>query len=233
MSNSTIKRMNCRWIMGTVMGLTVAVFPVNFALAQGKQLARQAVKRAVDLAARGITGPLLDQINEMDIGDIELNRDGSITLTRPEGTYVFDNLVRHKSGEVSGTVSVFDPSGFLDQKLIFNKGINVVDRNRVDFEATVDHGAGVTQMVSGSLTAFTTKSGEGIVTLNTGAVDELSEPYLVDFSGLSNSSLQTASATAPVTIQSMDDNGSVGGVASVLGCAVVIFCVMVFLCAIC
>ena len=113
-------------VVATVLCLFTMATPMTFALQRGRQIAKEEVRRILG-------GPLLQQITGMDVGEIEVNGD-SITVTRSDGTCVFENISRLRSGDASVSASIFDADNNWVKTITFNRGIRVVDDNRIDFE---------------------------------------------------------------------------------------------------
>lgn len=197
---SNIESMRAGHVMAAVFSLSVCLFPVPFALAQAEQ----------------ITGTLLEQITGMDIGAVELGTGNDFTITRRDGSrYVFENVKRHDSA-ASAVVYLYDANGTLTDTVAFDSGIQVVDDNRIDFEAQITSAGmdaitltgttfegqitsgGKDATLSGSLTGLKSKTYTAV-----GSINEAGESraFIVDYSGIA----ETKSLSSLITLTSMDD----------------------------
>lgn len=205
------------------------------ALERGRLTAVEHVKQ--QLAAGG---SLLRQLGGIDVA-YEVRRDGTITVTRPEGTYVFQNVTRHQSGKVSARVSVFDVNDILVDTIVFNRGLEVVNDNQINYRSVVVSPDGRIRTENGSIVGLRDQAGEAIAFVDHG--DGETAPVAVHF-GSTGVDSTDGSHDRLITITGMDTSdtqGSVathdscekppgedGMVATVAGCAVVIVVVVLF-----
>lgn len=200
---SNIESMRAGHVMAAVFSLSVCLFPAPFAFAQAEQ----------------ITGTLLEQITGMDIGTVKLVGN-DFTITRRDGSrYVFEN-VRHEFGNASAIVYVYDANGTLTDTVAFDRGIQVVDDNRIDFEAQITLAGtdaialsgttfegqnilgGKDATLSGSLTGLKSKTYTAV-----GSINEAGESraFIVDYSGIDDS---TKAGSSLISLVSMDDDAA-------------------------
>ncbi len=243
----SIENLSTPRTMATVFALFFSVCPTVFSVEKGRQLGRElVVAELTNRYGESTAKSLLEQIRDMDIGRFTHQvAENIVTLVRPEGTYVFENL-SHKNGAVSGLATMFDSHG---EKLGEINLLNVgsPDKNRINFSAQVSDADGLNWTENGVLAGL----GDGQA-VSLGSINgEKTGLSLVDFKGMD---VSTSTSSSPITVTTLGysaDDGVVtmsdsksGGcsaveqqsqAATVVGCViiiVVVVAVVVLACAI-
>lgn len=212
-----MKRFTCSQVVATVFALGWATCPMVFAAERGKQegkrVAREIVSRLVEVEQ---ADSLLDQITAMNIGNYIVG--DVISLERPEGTYIFDQVIRNAVGGVSGIVTEYNLDG--ERVADYNiANVAIPDDNRINFSISVST-PNMDWVEDGALVGLQSDPGKAVALVSVDGGD--SRLSLVDFSGLAVSGSQ-AVAPSLITVTQFPD--SQGGVAAI-GVVVVVVCVL-------
>lgn len=219
-----MKRFTHSQVAATVFVLGWALCPMVFAVERGKQEGKREVRETLtSLVGVEQADSLLDQLGQMDLGNLTWSSRNVFVLERPDGTYVFDGLTRAANGNISGHVTVYD--GRLEEVADYRIGhIVISDRNRIDFSTSVttpdanwiEHGA-----------IIGVQDAPGIVLTSVSVNGDDSRLAVADLRGLDVSDQQTVYAassivTAPFSssLPSLPMLGTQGGVASTTACLV-------------
>ncbi|MFH1108339.1 MAG: hypothetical protein V1790_03955 [Planctomycetota bacterium] len=212
-----IGRLTCSQVIAMVFALSWATCPMVFAVERGKQeskrVAREIVSRVVGVQQ---AESLLSQMHGMDLGTVLIPATAgsdAMTLVRPEGTYVFNNMARDVSGNLSGAVTVYDATGAVVAEVSISR-ITVLDDNRIDFDISAT-------MSNATASASTSWAGVGsIVGINNGTKGlgmalvapngEDTKPMLMNYGALAASGTPASSLPFLTALVS----SPVGGVAS-------------------
>jgi hypothetical protein len=135
-----IGRLTCSQVIATVFALGWATCPMVFAAERGKQEGRRVTREIVSRVV-GVeqAESLLSQMRSMNLGTLTIpttTASDAMTLVRPEGTYVFNNLARDENGSISGAVTVYDANGAAIAEVNIAR-VALLDDNRIDFDISV------------------------------------------------------------------------------------------------
>ncbi len=240
----SLGKLTCVRTVATVFVLGCMTCPMAFAVERGKQegkrVAREILSRAVGIEQ---ADSLLSQLGRMNLGTIISSNTASnvLTLERPDGTYVFDNLARDANGGLSGTVTFYNPNGDKTGEIDISH-VMIVDDNRIDFSVTVST-PNEQQTVNGTIVGMA--PGQAIVV--TSADGEGTRPSLVSFetptvvgSSTTSASPVVITATAMTAVDSDPGGIASGGwwewtlcAVGFTTCAVVIVVVVAFVAVTC
>lgn len=136
-----MKVTSIRFQFAMASALLSFALPMNFAMAQGEQIANEATTT--------LLSDLTDAVNEWDEARIIRGSGLDFTIFQPDGSRVeFANVSRQKNG-ASGHVLAYDSQGVLTDSFIINRGTGLVDDNRIDFSVQ-----GKLSTITGSITGL-------------------------------------------------------------------------------
>lgn len=220
-------------IVTTVLALTWAGCPFVFAAERAKQLVRDTLIRQFEDAG---DRALFDQISRiafstsavaMAPSTVELP--ASLTVERPEGTYVITNLDVVNT-VVSGTVTVFDADG-LEVGTVDIAQATLSDDNRIDYAVTTTT-ADESRSEVGSLTGITEEEGTAIQLVSINGED--TNINVVNYKALLEDGGTTSSHSCPVTTSSYGGGTASDGSVAIDPCTalavVVVIIVFVIVC---
>ncbi|MEK7209230.1 MAG: hypothetical protein AAB677_03150 [Patescibacteria group bacterium] len=196
-------------ILATAFMLTWATCPMVFALENGKLTAKEEVERAML-----VKYPLLGQITAMNIGDIMMDS-RTITVTRPEATYVFDldQFFVAADGAAGGALTVYDNhTGEVGE--VFVSRVAMVGDNQIDFAVTIADSTGQQATEVGSIVGLT--QNRALVTTSVDGFD--ANLSLVSFAA--DSSAPDAPVVITTTALTTSDSGSAASFWAWLTCAI-------------
>jgi hypothetical protein len=157
---------------------------------------RAVSERLERLYGATLADSLVDQIRAMDMGNHVVTGD-TVSLERPEGTYVFDHVVHNANGGLSGLVTMYDPSGVKIAEIDIANVSTLLDDNRIDFSASVTT-PDQNWTADGVLVGIQSDPGNAVALISMDGED--TRPSLVDFSGLAVSdSTQTVLPLLTIT----------------------------------
>ncbi len=226
-----LNRLTHSQIIATVFALMTMACPMAFAKERGKQLARQVLQQMSPGLAQLSTVferprtsvPILDQITNLNVGEPSIVGN-TITLDRPEATYVFTDMAFDESG-VSGTVTVYDLQGEVTSVMEISK-LTLPDDNTVSYSVGIL--AGENAWTEDGVLTGVGDAGNAVVAVSTDG-GETTQTTRINFRGLDVSQASVATGeTCPITPQDGSNifSGGEGGAASFVACAIVVVVVV-------
>lgn len=203
-----MKRLTCSQVVATVFALGWTSCPMLFAIERGKQegkrVAREVLTRAVG-AVRADS--LLGQFGNMDIGKLSTSVvftatatvSKVFTLERPEGTYVFSNMLV-VNNNVSGNVAMLDPTG---QKVIdiAVSQVAFINDNTINFDiASLPTADAPAVTAVGSMTGIQSDPGTAMISVSANGSDTVL--LQADFGSAAAQAVASAGSVSPITVTS-------------------------------